>query len=178
MQALTAAMAGWVELRGPTRVPQPRRLAMPDPAAAPLTLAPAAQRTEWVDVVIPEGVEKGKKFSFEYGGMLYKARATVAAGQAMRLPALMFADEGGGAAAEAETAVVAGAVAGAGADEGTEAGAGAVAEAGEGEETTDVATRPPLDRGGRRRMARARRFRDVREAGDEQAWWSVLPQSR
>ena len=30
---------------------------MPDPAAAPLALAPAAQRTEWLDVVVPEGVE-------------------------------------------------------------------------------------------------------------------------
>ena len=49
-------------------------MAMPDPAAAPLTLAPAAQRTEWVEVVVPAGVETGKKFSFEYGGVLYKGR--------------------------------------------------------------------------------------------------------
>ena len=96
----------------------------------------------------------------------------------MRLSALMFADEGGGAAAEAETAAVAGAVAGAGANEGTEAGTGAMVGAGEGGGTTDVATRPLLDRSGRRRMARARRFRGVRNTGDAQAWWSVLPQSR
>ena len=31
VQALTAAVAGWVELRGPTRISQPRRLAIPDP---------------------------------------------------------------------------------------------------------------------------------------------------
>ena len=151
VQALTAAMAGWVELRGPARVPQPRRLAMPDPAAAPLTLAPAAQRTEWVDVVIPEGVEKGKKFSFEYGGVLYKVRATEAAGQAMRLSALMFADEGGGAAAEAETAAVAGAVAGAG------AGAGAV----------QVAVRP-MGRVERRRMRKISHHRNARKRDSSQ----------
>ena len=42
----------------------------------------------------------------------------------MRLPALMFADDGGDAAAAAEAAAVANAVAGAGAGEGTEAGTG------------------------------------------------------
>ena len=59
-QALTAAMAGWVELRGPTWRSQPRRTApcaMPDPAVALLALAPAAQRAEWVDVVVFEDVE-------------------------------------------------------------------------------------------------------------------------
>jgi hypothetical protein len=124
VQALTAAMAGWVALRGSARVSRPRRLAMPDPAAAPLTLAPAAQRIEWVDVVVPEGVENGKKFDFAYGGVLYRVCATEAAGRTMRLPALMLADEGGGAAA-AKAAAGASAVAGAGAGEGTEAGAGA-----------------------------------------------------
>ena len=128
MQALTAAMAGWVELRGPTRASRPRRLVKPDPVAAPLTLAPAAQRTDWVDVVVPGGVEKGREFNFAYGGVLYKVRAAVAAGQTMRLPALMSADEGGGAAAAAEAAAVASAVAGAGAGEGTGAGARAGAE--------------------------------------------------
>ena len=34
VQALTAVMAGWVELRGPTQVSQPRHLSMPDPATA------------------------------------------------------------------------------------------------------------------------------------------------
>ena len=53
---------------------------MPDPAAAPLALAPAAQRTEWVDVVVREGVEAGQNFSFAYGGVLYKVRAAVEAG--------------------------------------------------------------------------------------------------
>ena len=126
VQALTAAMAGWVALRGSARVSRPRRLAMPDPAAAPLTLAPAAQRIEWVDVVVPEGVENGKRFNFAYGGVLYRVRATEAAGRTMRLPALMFADEGGGAvAARAETAAGAGAGAGAGAETGPAAGAGA-----------------------------------------------------
>ena len=96
-------------------------MAMPDPAAAPLTLAPAAQRIEWVDVVVPEGVENGKKFDFAYGGVLYRVRATEAAGRTMRLPALVFADEGGGAVAAAETA----AGAGAGAETGPAAGAGA-----------------------------------------------------
>ena len=139
-------------------------MAMPEPAAAPLTLAPAAQRIEWVDVVVPEGVENGKKFGFAYGGVLYRVRATEAAGRTMRLPALMFADEGGDAAAAAETAAGASAVAGAGEGEGTDVGAGAGVGAGEG--TMEVATRP-LDRGGRRRMAQARRFRDMREAGDE-----------
>ena len=63
---VTSDMAGWMELRGPTRTSQPRRLAMPDPAVAPLALALAAQRTEWLDVVVPAGVETGKKFSSEY----------------------------------------------------------------------------------------------------------------
>ena len=89
------------------------------------SLAPAAQRTEWVDVVVPEGVEKGKEFSFECGGVLYKVRATEVAGQTMRLSALMFADDGGGAAAAAETGAGASAVARAGAGEGTDVGAGA-----------------------------------------------------
>ena len=48
---------------------------MPDPAAAPLALAPAAQRTEWLDVVVPEGVEAGAKFRFAYGGVLCKAKS-------------------------------------------------------------------------------------------------------
>ena len=75
--------------------------------------------------MVPEGVELGRKFSFAYGGVLYKVRAAVAAGQTMRLPALMFADEGGdAAAAAAAAAAVANAVAGAGAGEGTEAGTG------------------------------------------------------
>ena len=65
-------------------------------------------------------METGKKPGFAYGGVLYEVRAAVAARQAMRLPALIFADEGGGAAAMAETAAVAGAVTGAG------TGAGAV----------------------------------------------------
>ena len=68
-------------------------------------------------------MEKGKKFSFEYGGVLYNVRATEVAGQTMRLSALMFADDGGGAATAAETAAGASAVAGAGAGEGAGAGA-------------------------------------------------------
>ena len=52
----------------------------------------------WVDVVVPAGVETGKKLSFEYGGVLYKIVAAVAAGQAVRLPVLTFADDGGGVA--------------------------------------------------------------------------------
>ena len=98
---------------------------MPDPAAAPLALAPAAQWTEWLDVVVPEGVGMGKKFNFAYGGVLYKVRATKAAGRTMRLPALRFADEGDGAVAAAAAAAVTSAAAGAGAAEGTDAGTGA-----------------------------------------------------
>ena len=93
----------------------------------------------------------GSTFTFEYGGVLYKVRAAVAAGQTMRLPALMFADEGGGAAAEAETVAVAGAVAGAG------AGAGAV----------QVAVRP-MGRVERRRMRKISHHRNARKRDSSQ----------
>ena len=49
--------------------------------------------------MVPGGMETGKKCGFAYGGVLYRAHATEAAGRAMRLSALVFADEGGGAAA-------------------------------------------------------------------------------
>ena len=98
--------------------PQPYRVPCTLPFYYTILYYRRAQRTEWVDVVVPAGVETGKKSSFEYGGVLYKVRAAVAAGQTMRLPALTFVDEGGGAAAEAETAAVAGAVTGAGAGAG------------------------------------------------------------
>ena len=70
--------------------------------------------------MVPEGVELGRKFSFAYGGVLYKVRAAVEARQTTRLSALMFADEGSGSAAAVE--VAAAATAG---GESTEAGAGA-----------------------------------------------------